>query len=482
YAALDSYIENPAGPMNFMEFARKVAEDMVIDAAYTEHNLNIYPTDDKIVSIEDQLTSDLVVGVSFKDKSILQRFLNVHAIKNQYQFRVEKSCNKQYYVKCMSAACTWFGKASRVGHYSTFKIRELGTEHKCSFDVRTSSQRQATSNVVCNLIKSKFMNNKTSYTAADIIDDMQIRYGINLSYHKAWRSKRKAIDEVRGKASDSYDCVQQYLEKLRAANPGSILKLCATPEQNFLYVFMSLSASVKGWKCCRPIVVVDGTFLASSYGGILLTACCQDANFHILPLAFCVVDSENNQSYLWFFNKLQTLIGERDGLCIVSDGHESIKNAVEKVFPSAVHCLCTYHISNNIKKHYKKEAQAVKDSFHAAARAYTVEEYDMHMSEIEKLNPDVITYLEKIGVQKWARIHCPKNRYFTMTSNAAETVNSVTKSIRDLPITTLLDPLREMQQKWNVANREVAKATFTTLAKKPHNMLENNYKAASRFS
>ncbi|CAA0808760.1 MuDR family transposase, partial [Striga hermonthica] len=151
------------------------------------------------------------------------------------------------------------------------------------------------------------------------------------------------------------------------------------------------------------------------------------------------------------------------------------------VFPNATHCLCTYHISNNLKMHFKTETQLVKDAFHAAARAYTVEEFDRYMSEIRKLDPSVVTFLVKLGVHKWARAHCRSNRYFTMTSNAAETINSAIRSLRELPITTLLEALRDMQQRWSAANRDEAKSTFTALAKKPHSMLENNYKIATRF-
>ncbi|CAA0834014.1 Unknown protein, partial [Striga hermonthica] len=152
------------------------------------------------------------------------------------------------------------------------------------------------------------------------------------------------------------------------------------------------------------------------------------------------------------------------------------------VFPTAAHCLCTYHISNNLKMHFKTEVESVKDAFNAAARAYTLEEFDKYWSQLKKLNPSVVTHLEKIGIHRWARVHSPNNRYFTMTSNAAETINSAIRSLRELPITTLLEALRDMQQRWNAANRDEAKSTFTTLAKKPHNMLENNYKASAGFS
>ncbi|CAA0812732.1 Unknown protein, partial [Striga hermonthica] len=152
------------------------------------------------------------------------------------------------------------------------------------------------------------------------------------------------------------------------------------------------------------------------------------------------------------------------------------------VFPEAAHCLCTYHMTHNLRKHFRIHTAEVKEAFVAAARAYTVEEYNKHMSDIEKLNPRVTPFLEGIGIHKWARVHCPNNRFFTMTSNAAETINSAIRDVRDLPITTLLESLRALQQKWNVANRDEAKSTFTTLTKKAHRMLEENYKFASILS
>ncbi|CAA0831345.1 Unknown protein, partial [Striga hermonthica] len=152
------------------------------------------------------------------------------------------------------------------------------------------------------------------------------------------------------------------------------------------------------------------------------------------------------------------------------------------VFPNAGHCLYTYHISKKLKMRYKTEAQAVKEEFYAAARAHTVEEFDKHITHTNKLNQHVVPYVEEIGFQKWAWVHCPNNRYFTMTSNSAESINAAIRSVHDLPITPLLEALRDMQQRWNVENKDETKDTFTPLAKKPHRWLETNYQMAARYS
>ena len=62
---------------------------------------------------------------------------------------------------------------------------------------------------------------------------------------------------------------------------------------------MVLAASIQSWKHCKPILVVDGTFLEATHGGTLIVAFMTDANENILLLAFSIVDSENNLAYEW---------------------------------------------------------------------------------------------------------------------------------------------------------------------------------------
>ena len=66
---------------------------------------------------------------------------------------------------------------------------------------------------------------------------------------------------------------------------------------HFKLWFMALGASIEGWKYCRPIIYVDGTFLKSKFGGILLTVASQDDNNQIFPLAFAIIDSKYDASW-----------------------------------------------------------------------------------------------------------------------------------------------------------------------------------------
>uniref|UniRef100_A0A1U7VFK9 Protein FAR1-RELATED SEQUENCE 5-like n=1 Tax=Nicotiana sylvestris TaxID=4096 RepID=A0A1U7VFK9_NICSY len=97
-----------------------------------------------------------------------------------------------------------------------------------------------------------------------------------------------------------------------------------------------------------PVVVVDGTFLKSAYRGIMLTVITMDAVGTIFPLAYAVVDSENDASWKWFFEQFKEAYGERPSMCVVSDRHESILKATSVVYPGLAHYSCMWHIWTNI--------------------------------------------------------------------------------------------------------------------------------------
>ncbi|CAH9059043.1 unnamed protein product [Cuscuta europaea] len=112
---------------------------------------------------------------------------------------------------------------------------------------------------------------------------------------------------------------------------------------------MSLGPWRVGWEKCIPVIIVDGSFLKSYYKGTLLTACTQDANKQIFPLAFGICSVENTVNWTWFFNMLKNCLKLRDNLYVVSDRHEGIINAVRSVFPYVEHGYGVYYILGNIK-------------------------------------------------------------------------------------------------------------------------------------
>ncbi|XP_070006963.1 uncharacterized protein [Nicotiana sylvestris] len=149
-----------------------------------------------------------------------------------------------------------------------------------------------------------------------------------------------------------------------------------------------------------PVVVVDGTFLKSACRRIMLTASTMYATGTIFPLAYAVVDSENDASWKWFFEQFKQAYGERPSMCVVSDRNESILKATSIVYSGMPHCSCMWHIWTNIRSKFKKGHLQLHELYFATTRSYTLDEFNERMSKIEEVDPRLKSYLYDIGYHR----------------------------------------------------------------------------------
>ncbi|XP_019257615.1 PREDICTED: uncharacterized protein LOC109235818 [Nicotiana attenuata] len=398
--------------------------------------------------IKEYTQTDIEEGQVYQDKQTVAAAMKHFFVVHKFQFGVKRSSHRSYWLVCVGENCKWHFKATSINDSAMFKIRSFNRQHTCSLMDETFIQRKRTAAVVGSMVIPKYCDLKTVYTPKDIQTDMLAEYGVNLSYMQAWRAKEKALQFFRGNPSDSYSKLPKYFYILEETYPGSIVKLKKTADECFLYAFVALCTSISGWQHCRPVVVVDGTFLKSAYRGIILTASTMDVAGTILPLAYAVVDSENNASWKWFFEQFKQAYGERPSMCVVSDRNESIMKSTSIVYPGMPHYSCMWLIWTNIRSKFKKGHLQLHELYFATAGAYTLDKFNERMSKIEEIDPRVKSYLYDIGYHRWSRVHATVNRTWTMTSNIAESLNAVTKYARKLPIFDLLEYMRTLLETW----------------------------------
>ena len=165
---------------------------------------------------------------------------------------------------------------------------------------------------------------------------------------------------------------------------------------------MTLGVSFCGFKStCRLVICVDGGFLRHMCARHMLVAIALDANNHLYHVAFAMVDSENNNTWMYFMLKLREAIKEVENLMFVSDQHISIAHTLSIVFPKARHGACTLHVKMNINHEFKNGHCDVE--FELTTHAYHVSEFEHHFKKIKLKDPRIATCLEEIGVEKYSR-------------------------------------------------------------------------------
>ena len=126
-----------------------------------------------------------------------------------------------------------------------------------------------------------------------------------VKYSKAWRAKQHAIALLWGDWLESYARVPRVLTGMSLFNPGirwftytgnMMLPHNEVYKHILQRVFWCFPQCAKAFQHCRPVILVDATFLTDKYNGALMMAVAVDPDRQLVPLAFALTEGENTYS------------------------------------------------------------------------------------------------------------------------------------------------------------------------------------------
>ncbi|KAL7169550.1 hypothetical protein ACSBR2_034559 [Camellia fascicularis] len=127
--------------------------------------------------------------------------------------------------------------------------------------------------------------------------------GIIHSVGQEFEGVDKARGGLFGDFASSFDQLRWYLGTGMRTNPGSVFELDVDESSGcFRRLFVAFHGCLYGFQFCRPLLFVDDTFLKGRYKGHLLAATSKDGNQGLFPLAFAIVDAENQDNWMWFLS------------------------------------------------------------------------------------------------------------------------------------------------------------------------------------
>ncbi|XP_048623974.1 uncharacterized protein LOC125592670 [Brassica napus] len=397
---------------------------------------------------------DIKVNSYFKTKRELMLRMKKWALEWKFEYKTVSSNKLRVLLSCVDENCTWRMRAIKLPLSDFFVVKKYVHEHTCDTTHRKANHRQASAKLLGSLICSNYGEKKEGLKPKQIIEQVRMLHGVHINYKQAWRVREEAQILVRGTPEDSYYNLSRWLYKITETNPGSLTYQHVDAAGKFKYAFVAFGPSIRGFSLMRRVIAVDGTFLKGKFNGTLLAACAQDGNYHLYPLAFAVVDAENGASWKWFFRGLSQKIPDASDLVFVSDRANSISSALEDVYPLSHHGICRIHLLRNITPTYAKTG--LLPLVESAADAYTCHEFWLIFKDIKDKCPELAKYLEDSDFRKWARSYAPANRYNIMTTNIAESLNSMLRMPRELPIISLLETIRLTMTTWFFERREAA--------------------------
>ena len=163
----------------------------------------------------------------------------------------------------------------------------MTNEHRC-FSVLHPGHRQASATFLGVQIQAKLRDQPTK----DIQNGLCHEFGLHVSYSEAYCARDEGLEAINGTEKELYDKMSEYCEDLKRNNPGSTIVLECTPEEDsrhFKRVFI----------CHNWIPILSSgpwPRWKSKYQVILLTVTATDANESLFPLAYIVINAENDDN------------------------------------------------------------------------------------------------------------------------------------------------------------------------------------------
>ncbi|CAK8576734.1 unnamed protein product [Lathyrus sativus] len=393
----------------------------------------------------------LEVGLVFENKEECVLFLQHWHISNNLDYAVYKSDSVRYIIKCTNPQCVFKCRAVVRKKSTLWEIATIKGSHTCTTTSMSQDHRKLDSEIISHSIR-ELVNSDASLKVKVIQAHIAEKYGYRISYRKAWIAKIKAVEALYGNWETSYNDLPQWLLVLKTYLPGTVIQLETLPiitddgtqlgdKRKFHRLFWAFEPCIRGFSFCKPIVQIDGTWLYGKYKGTLLMAVAQDGNGNIFPIAFALVEGETKDGWSFFLKNLRMHVTPQANLCLISDRHPSIKSAYDDPengwqFPPSSHVYCIRHIAQNFMREFRNKA--LRKTVVNMGYALTKATFNYYRGELRRTDRAALEWIDNIPRAKWSRAFDGGQRWGHMTTNLAESMNSVLKAIRNLPITALV--------------------------------------------
>ena len=151
---------------------------------------------------------------------------------------------------------------------------------------------------------------------------------------------------------------------------------------------------------------------------------------------------------MWFCQQLDQILLMDRIFTFISDRHIGLLRVVASVFPISYHCYCIQHLKVNLKEKFcgsdKLLRVKVVGLFLDCVHALTEFLFESYMKEPKSVGgTKVERFLSYLPFHHWTNVHFKGNRYGDCSSNDAESFNSWIIEARQLPITDLVDKVRQ---------------------------------------
>lgn len=380
-------------------------------------------------------------GMMFRNQKEVRDAMANYAIKKCYAVKCSKGCTKKLRFKCRKT-CPWQIYVVLLENTQTWQVRTYSSKHNCHHEYNSPL---ATQFWLAEYLEKR-IKAQPFFKISELRKELKNELHLEPTYEKVARAKKIVLKQMVGNYRDEYASVRGYADYLKSVNPGNVVRVDVSRRNAapgtplaFQGMYFCFDAIKKGWKNgCRPIIGLDGCHLKGICKGQLLVAVGRDAEDHVYPIAWQVVEVESYDTWANFLRQLSIDfdLGDGSGITVCSDRHKGLMKARRDVLKNAAHRHCARHLfANWAKRHRGADFRPV---FWRCVNAAFKEDLDNAMKFLRTKTVPGYQELASLQGHNWTKAqfdeHCkcdiPHN-------NLSESFNSLILPARCLPIVSM---------------------------------------------
>ncbi|KAL5153212.1 hypothetical protein HKD37_19G052801 [Glycine soja] len=404
---------------------------------------------------------ELYVGMDFDSKDAVKNAVKQYVMKVHQSFKVVESKWNKYVICCLNknadCPCPFYMRAILSKKTYSWKVTQWSGPDTCLNMTMTQYHEKLDSNLIATCVVD------SSIKVSLIQERINSEFAYKVSYKKTWLAKQKAIAIEYGDWEESYAKLSSWLTHMQNHSPGSYFQILhddfivgntvSHEHRQFHRVLWTFGQCKEAFKHCKPFIQVDSTHLYGKYRGTLLMATSQDGNGGVLPLAFAVVEGETLTAWSWFLAHLREHVTDKNGICLISDRHASIKSVVANETlgwqpPHSYHVYCVRHIASNFNRKFNnaKQKEMLKKLETPCKHVF-----DQNLEKICQLSPAIEAWIDRISKEKWTMAYDREGRrYGHMTTNLSECFQGLSQHIHNSVVgVESTDRARQAQRQLN---------------------------------
>ncbi|XP_056864674.1 uncharacterized protein LOC108808175 [Raphanus sativus] len=422
----------------------------------------------------------LYLGKTYGCASDFKVALLRYSLRSRYDIRLYKSCAKALGAKCsdVESKCPWRIYCSYERRRHKMQVKVFVNEHCC---IRSGYSKMLKTSSIATLFEERLRINP-KFTRTEMVNEIKREYNLTVTEEQCGKAKSKLYRERKASHEAHFSRIWDYQAEVLKSNPYSTMKIETVPgpvvqsKQRFDRLYMCFTAQRETWiETCRPIIGLDGAFLKWDIKGHLLAAVGRDGDNRIVPIAWAVVEVENNINWEWFVRLLKEDLGLQDGskFTIISDKQKGLVNAVKNELPEAEHRMCARHILSNWKRDSKDPE--LERMFWKIAGCYTVGEFEEALEVLKKYNKGAFDTLQLQNPRTWSRAFFRVGSFCNDNlNNLCESFNKTIREARKKPLLEMLEDIRRQSMVRHAKRAILANRLKTHFTKKVHAEIELN--------